>query len=213
MNQVFESLPQEKKQKIIDACIAEFAGNGYERASTNSIVQNAGISKGALFYYFGSKKDLFLYMFDYTIDKLMKYYYEMKDQQPSDAIERLTWYTKLKLKVFFKEPVMSRLLVNTVTQMPQELRVELEDRIKALYATYVPIIMEDIDTSNFRDGVDKKKAVEIISIFIDGYTEKYLKSFKKFTYEELIKDMDNIMADYYQYLEILKYGIYKRPQG
>ena len=31
------------KTKIIDACIAEFAANGYDRASTNAIVQNAGI--------------------------------------------------------------------------------------------------------------------------------------------------------------------------
>ncbi len=212
MNQVFESLPQDKKQKIIDACIAEFAANGYDRASTNAIVQNAGISKGALFYYFGSKKDLFLYIFNYSIEKLMKYYYEVKDMQPADAIERLTWYTKLKLKVFLKEPVMSKLIVDTVTNMPEELRVELEDMVRGMYATYLPMMMGNIDDSNFREGVDKKRAVEIISIFIDGYTEKYLKAARKLSYEAVINDLDNIMDEYYKYLEILKYGIYKSPQ-
>ncbi|KZL90506.1 TetR/AcrR family transcriptional regulator [Clostridium magnum] len=68
----FESLPQEKKKRILDACIEEFALNGYDKASTNSIVKKAGISKGLLFHYFGSKKTLFLYVFDYCANYLIE---------------------------------------------------------------------------------------------------------------------------------------------
>ena len=64
----FEKLPEQKKKKIIDACIKEFSKNGYVNASTNNIVLNAGISKGSLFNYFDNKKKLYLYILDYAIN-------------------------------------------------------------------------------------------------------------------------------------------------
>ena len=51
----FNSLDEEKRQKILDAALMEFAEHGYEKASTNRIVKEAGIGKGMLFYYFKSK--------------------------------------------------------------------------------------------------------------------------------------------------------------
>ena len=51
-----DRLPDGKRQRILDAAIREFAEHGYDKASTNSIVKEAGIAKGLLFHYFGSKK-------------------------------------------------------------------------------------------------------------------------------------------------------------
>ena len=72
MSERLESLPEDKRQKILQASLDEFAEHGYLNASTNRIVQAAGISKGLLFHYFGSKKKLFLYVLDHTIDHLIK---------------------------------------------------------------------------------------------------------------------------------------------
>ena len=54
----FENLNSKKQNKIIDASIDEFATVGYELASTNRIAKNAGIAKGSLFKYFGTKEKL-----------------------------------------------------------------------------------------------------------------------------------------------------------
>ena len=48
----------EKKQLIMDTALKLFAENGFERTSTESIAQHAGISSGLLFAYFKSKEDL-----------------------------------------------------------------------------------------------------------------------------------------------------------
>ncbi|MRR31852.1 TetR/AcrR family transcriptional regulator [bacterium] len=45
----FFNLPPEKREKIIDAAVEEFAQNGLENASTNRIVENSGISKGSFY--------------------------------------------------------------------------------------------------------------------------------------------------------------------
>ena len=52
MHRLFEGLSEEKQARIINGALEEFTKNGFEKASTNVIVKNAGISKGALFKYF-----------------------------------------------------------------------------------------------------------------------------------------------------------------
>ena len=56
INTQFMNLDENKSKKIIDAAMNEFIRSGYERASTNVIVKEAGISKGSLFNYFTNKK-------------------------------------------------------------------------------------------------------------------------------------------------------------
>ena len=65
MNEAFETLPQEKQMRIINAAMEVFACNEYKRASTDDIAAKAGISKGLLFYYFHNKEALYLYVYEY----------------------------------------------------------------------------------------------------------------------------------------------------
>lgn len=51
----FENLPEGKRLRILNAAAREFAQSGYDGASTNRIVEYAGIAKGALFHYFKDK--------------------------------------------------------------------------------------------------------------------------------------------------------------
>lgn len=56
----FHKLDADKQQRIIEAAAEEFAANGFEGASLNKIIAAAGISKGAVYYYFEDKADLFV---------------------------------------------------------------------------------------------------------------------------------------------------------
>lgn len=56
----FEKLPPEKRELILETAAKEFAAHGYEGASLNQILATAGISKGAAYYYFDSKIDLYV---------------------------------------------------------------------------------------------------------------------------------------------------------
>ena len=55
----FNKLPAEKRERILEAAAKEFAANGYDGASLNHILDEAGISKGAAYYYFDDKADLY----------------------------------------------------------------------------------------------------------------------------------------------------------
>ncbi|MEJ2752238.1 MAG: TetR/AcrR family transcriptional regulator [Chloroflexota bacterium] len=55
----FYRLSEEKRERILEAAAKEFTAHGYDGASMNSILQAAAISKGAAYYYFDDKADLF----------------------------------------------------------------------------------------------------------------------------------------------------------
>jgi AcrR family transcriptional regulator len=55
----FENLPEDKRLRILEAAAKEFGTCGYKDASLNRILAAAGISKGAAYYYFEDKADLF----------------------------------------------------------------------------------------------------------------------------------------------------------
>ena len=58
----------ETRQRLLDSALAVFARNGYERATVDEIVREAGFSKGAFYVHFESKEDLFWEMLQERID-------------------------------------------------------------------------------------------------------------------------------------------------
>lgn len=55
----FQNLEPEKQDAILGAAAQEFAEHGFAQASFNRIIKSAGVSKGAMYYYFSDKDDLF----------------------------------------------------------------------------------------------------------------------------------------------------------
>lgn len=55
----FLKLSPEKRAHILEVATEEFAEHGYESASYNRIIERAGLSKGAMYYYFDDKMDLY----------------------------------------------------------------------------------------------------------------------------------------------------------
>lgn len=205
----FESLPDEKKKRILDAAIEEFAINGYDKASTNSIVKKAEISKGILFHYFGSKKNLFLYLFDYCINNLADKYYLSKDDEPEDLFERFIRISIRKMKIVQEEPLMNELVYSAITNMPASLKKELTERYSSYSSKYLNGVFENLDTSKFRKEIDSQKAIELVMICMDGLSSKYIQKYKGIPMEEILKNIEEIMEDFNKYLEILKFGVYE----
>lgn len=55
----FQRLPAAQQTAILDAALDEFARLGFAGASLNRIISAAEISKGAMYYYFDGKEDLY----------------------------------------------------------------------------------------------------------------------------------------------------------
>ena len=60
---------EQTRQRLLDAALQVFAHNGFERATIDEIVRQAGFSKGAFYVHFESKEDLFWEMLRQRIDE------------------------------------------------------------------------------------------------------------------------------------------------
>ncbi|GHU82796.1 hypothetical protein FACS1894196_1680 [Clostridia bacterium] len=58
----FFNLPQEKRQKLLDAMHAEFSRVSFDEVSINQIVKTAGIPRGSFYQYFENKRDMLRYL-------------------------------------------------------------------------------------------------------------------------------------------------------
>ena len=49
----------ETREKLLEGAMAEFSENGYMKASLRKICADAGVTTGALYFFFKNKNDLF----------------------------------------------------------------------------------------------------------------------------------------------------------
>jgi AcrR family transcriptional regulator len=59
----FDNLPEEKKERVLNAAIHEFSQRNVNVANLSNIIQEAGIARGSLYQYFANKEDLYVYVF------------------------------------------------------------------------------------------------------------------------------------------------------
>lgn len=80
--ETFLRLPEEKRNRFLDAAWEEFTRVSLADASINKIIQKAGIPRGSFYQYFASKDDLFAYlqhvMLEYLIGEYCRYMREAK---------------------------------------------------------------------------------------------------------------------------------------
>ena len=65
-------MPQDKetREKLIESAQAEFMEKGYNKASLRSICSSAGVTTGALYFFFEDKADLFRAIVGKPVDEL-----------------------------------------------------------------------------------------------------------------------------------------------
>lgn len=61
---------KETRQKLIESALAEFREKGYAKASLRKICANAGVTTGALYFFFKNKDDLFSAIIEPPLEKL-----------------------------------------------------------------------------------------------------------------------------------------------
>lgn len=61
-------------QKLINAAYIVFTNKGYERATVEDIASAAGYTKGAFYWHFSSKEDLFLRLIDYRVKSQQEFF-------------------------------------------------------------------------------------------------------------------------------------------
>jgi AcrR family transcriptional regulator len=84
----FFNLPEDKRQRIIDAAMDEFGSYPFREASIAGIITRAGIPRGSFYQYFMDIKDLYLYILEISADCKIKYINEAVAQEKDTGFFR-----------------------------------------------------------------------------------------------------------------------------
>jgi|SRR5699024_137469 len=203
----FKNLKSEKQEEIINAAIKEFVRSGFDKASTNEIVKEAKISKGSLFNYFHSKKDLYLYLI-YYCNKIIEHLNNKIDKGERDLFQRIEKAGLEKFYVQQKHPLVFDFFASLKYEESAEVKEIAKQSINRVYDEALLKLYEDIDYSKFREDIDIEKAIEILNWTMFGLGDKALEQIDSF------ENVDNF-GDYYfeewrKYADLLKYSFYKK---
>lgn len=203
----FLNMEQEKQDRIINAATKEFAEKGFLNASTNEIVKQAGISKGSLFHYFTNKKELYLFLYDYYLELLVKDLFGQMDLDEGDIFIKYRSIAWHKFELMKKHPEMFDFVRSGYEEAATEVKLELEKRNKDMIADSYTKLASTIDIEKFKDGVEVHKAIQIIFWTLEGFANQKQEQTKNVPLDQL--DVEELLTEMDSYIEMLRLAFYK----
>ncbi|MBW6464294.1 MAG: TetR/AcrR family transcriptional regulator [Firmicutes bacterium] len=198
------TVENEKRQRIILAAMQEFM-KGYRNASTDTIVKCAGISKGLLFHYFGTKKELFFFIFQYAIE-IIGGEYKSSRFESSDFLENIWQLSMLARKLIDKHPLVYGFLASAFFSFHEVFPGELHN-FQNPVEDLKQRLLERADRSIIRDDLDPEKALRTILWTVDGYSAELARLGSKVSDYE--PHYDRIEKELSDYLTLLRKALYK----
>lgn len=195
------NLAAEKQKKIIDAALKSFGTNGYKKTSVSDIAAAAGISKAMVFHYFGTKKDLYLYLVNFSGNTIVNEIKEKFDNTITDFFERIRVASEIKVSAIKKHSSILEFLTSAYFENDEEVKEEIQDIFASGDDFRNQIAFEGTDYSKFKEGVDLKLLMKMLVWMGEGFG-KQLSSHEEF-------DIEKLCAEFYECLDLLKDNFYK----
>ena len=154
------------KKKILDSAFDVFVKNGYKDTTMSHIVRESGLSKGAIYHYYKSKKDLFISLIDHwEIFSFPDFY--SKSNKDESAHETLMRFADTVYEVFCKRPHVFLAEIEFWALANKD--KEINDRSKVLYDKILKlfelVLNKGIRNKEFKKIDTKTISVELLSVF------------------------------------------------
>ena len=179
----------------MNAGILCFAKSGYKKTSIAGIAEEAGISKAAIFHYFGTKKDLYLYLYNYAHNELLV----LLGKGTRDFFECLTLYLQARIALSKKHPGMYEFLgLQNQTEGFEDID-ELVKMEKEHCSQHIATLFKKVDWSRFQKGYDRETIMNLTGWVGEGCLSHFSKSMS----------LDEVHTEVERNLLILKKALYK----
>lgn len=174
-SRVFQSLSSEKREKIFTAAAEEFAEHGYKKASVNSIVKTAGISKGSLFQYFSTKRNLFDGLVDLASDQVKIYLRKVReDTQGLSFFDRLDRLVRSGFEFIDRRPALSRIYFHLLQSGDSPFGLErIVDLRRRGEGFLFDLLVEAQNNGELRKDLDTEKLAFILNSLLENLLRSY----------------------------------------
>ena len=159
MNQEKQDL---RKNQILDAALTVLVNNGYERSRMDDVVQASQLSKGAIYWYYKSKKDMYLDLVDYWVNQysaMINHLVEI-DQSASNQLRDLFKYFTNQYESD-QDPFSALTEFWSMAQKDSDFGAKLQ----SVYSRFLDLL-EKIIVKGIRDGEFKNVNARITAMSI-----------------------------------------------
>jgi AcrR family transcriptional regulator len=129
------------KEKLLQASIRLFVTKGYAGGTTNEIARSAGVSKGALYWYFKSKDDIVSAILDRYCDEFMEGITKRVNGCSGDFITKFKIFYKFTAEFARDNGELLLVFIALLTEFANT-GTELEKRMKEINDNYILIIQK-----------------------------------------------------------------------
>ena len=193
----FKKLDNTERKRILDSAYRAFTDTPYALASTNTIVLNAGISKGKLFYYFQSKETLFDYLITHGLHYIKTAYVDKINTLERDCLKRLMLIAEPKKRAYNDEPYLFAFMSYVYMHEQHRIKAKSLKLIQEYQSIIEEKMKENIDISLFRADIDANLVMRLLKYSINGYQDDLETQFKS-------KDIAHVyMQPYYKDYETI----------
>ena len=172
MNQGFLSLPEDRQRKIINMGFQVFSQSTYKKAPVAEIAAKAGISKSLLFYHFKNKKELYLFLWEKSIELTS---IAMKEQDvlgTNNYFEMLRRSLIGKCNLLREYPYVSEFSLRAYYEDNIEVKKEIQDSFQQINLNSEKKAFEVIDIEMLRDDIDIHQMYQEMVWASDGYLHR-----------------------------------------
>ncbi|MDD3191299.1 MAG: TetR/AcrR family transcriptional regulator [Bacilli bacterium] len=195
-------MKQTTKDKILYAALTEFADKGYKLASTNTIHQLAGVSKGAIYSYFTSKADLFYHLFEKALTDLVEALGKVRYEADS-VFDKIVYLSLWKIHYFHDRPKESALLMEAFANPPPPVKDKIFSHYEQLTLLTLENLFQEIDMNEFDSSYSKSEVIHFLKMALNGLQSEYIKA--DLTVEKLYQVKEESM----KYINTLLKGMKK----
>lgn len=193
------------KEKILKVATEEFANLGYNSTSTNVICRKSEVSKGLLYHYYSSKKEMYLTVVKGVIESFKANVIINMDRNKEKAgVDYISEYFNCKFSFFGRNPLASKIIAMLVLNNEFE---EAEELFKEFQAYNNNIIYEILENIDFNPKFQREKAFELIVMIGEKLEEKHMRDIEDKPKEIVIEEF---RENHRLMLEMLFEGIDKR---
>ena len=138
--------PEETVRKILDTAERLFIEMGYDRTSLQEIIDETGLSKGAIYHHFASKEDIFYAVCDRIGQRNAEVLSQVRDAPGLNGLE--------KLRAMFKTSLQPERQAKMFCMMPylMDNAKFLATEMRSIFTEVVPCFVEPIVRQGMADG-------------------------------------------------------------
>ncbi|MDP6569843.1 MAG: TetR/AcrR family transcriptional regulator [Candidatus Marinimicrobia bacterium] len=161
------NLPKEERQsQILDAAMKVITRKGFSNARMDDIVQEAGLSKGAIYHHYEGKKDLFLALIDHWETQTFPDFYSRNGKERS-AADTLKDFAGEIIKVFKTRSYVFQAEVEfwSLANQDNEVRKRSQELYEKIINLFELVINKGIRQGEFLKVDSRITAIYILSVF------------------------------------------------